>query len=274
MKSRALLEKGLRIRIGNGYSTEIWTSPWLPDDGNFRLLTPRPQDCYFPWMVADLVNPVNGTWNVQRIETTFWPVDSARILSIPLGAITSNDRLIWHYTKNGQFSVKSAYQLSLAEKENKGMESGGASSGAQGVRWTEIWGLNLPPKVRMFLWLATKNILPLGVELTRRHIGTDPFCKHCSSDLETVSHVFMHCRGMREIWRNDPFFISPTGSHENFWNIFLKLKQSLSKDLLLVGLTMCWKAWDIRNKELHGADNGFPGDLVGWAKRGCVVSCK
>lgn len=38
IKARSLLVKGMRVRIGNGYSTAIWDTPWIPDDGHYRFI--------------------------------------------------------------------------------------------------------------------------------------------------------------------------------------------------------------------------------------------
>lgn len=46
----------------------------------------------------------------------------------------------------------------------------GASSGVSREDWAQIWRLNIPPKVRMFVRQACKNSLPHAVELVRRHI--------------------------------------------------------------------------------------------------------
>lgn len=116
IKARPLLLKGLRIRIGNDYSKTIWDSPWITDDGHFKLFTPRPPSTYFPMKVADLIDPVTNSWNKKFIEETFWPIDCVRILSIPIGDINWSDCLLWHYAKNGRFSMKSAYQALFAEK--------------------------------------------------------------------------------------------------------------------------------------------------------------
>lgn len=216
LKARPLIKQGLRIRVGNGYFTEIWDSPWIPDDGRFTLFTTRPPDCYFPWKVADLVDPESNAWNIKMTESTFWPIDRNRILSVPLGAITSDDRVVWHYTKDGKFLVKSAYQLLLAAKFSEGESRVGSSSGVPDVRWSELWGLNLLPKVRMFLWRATKNILPLGAELFRRHISENPLCGHCCNHLETISHVSMQCRGLGDIWSSHPFQVPQAEVHDLF----------------------------------------------------------
>lgn len=48
------------------------------------------------------------------------------------------------------------------------------------------------------------------------------------------------------------------------WNILQNLRQSLSPELFLVSLVVCWKVWDVRNGEVHGGERGFPPDLVAW----------
>lgn len=139
-------------------------------------------------------------------------------------------------------------------------------SGDQHVRWTELWGLNLPPRIRMFLWRAYKNILPLGVELARRHVIPNPYCSHCGVELETIAHVLTQCRGLRQIWSNPPFSLQPADTHESFWSLYLRFKRSLPQEQVIIGLVIWWKTWDVRNKEVHGVDEGFPPDLVDWAR--------
>lgn len=34
----------------------------------------------------------------------------------------------------------------------------------------------------------------------------------------------------------------------------------------MIALIMLWKTWELRNKEVHGSVEGFPSDLVRWAK--------
>lgn len=58
---------------------------------------------FYPMRVADLIDPITYTWTKQFLEETFWPIDRELILAIPIGAITSEDRLVWHYSKDGRF---------------------------------------------------------------------------------------------------------------------------------------------------------------------------
>lgn len=207
LKARGLISRGLRLRIGNGYSTDIWSSPWIPDD----------------------------------------------------------NRIVWHHSKNEVYSVKSAYHVARAMKEGEGERETGAASGVAAIKWMDIWNLALQPKIRLFIWRACKNILPHAVELTRKRISSSLFCLHCKTEMETISHVLMECRGLRDLWSSDPFSLPMVNSQDSMWYIFCLLRRSVSEDLFLVGLVIWWKVWDMRNKELHGIEVGFPSDLVKWA---------
>lgn len=161
LHARAYFERGLRVRIGNGYGTPIWGSAWIPDAGNFRIITPSPIS-YFPLRVSDLIDPVSGRWNEELINNTFWEVDRGHILAIPLGTIEVDDKVIWHYSKDGRFSVRTCYHIISSLSSGNGGES---TSGVETVRWHDIWSLPIPPKVRMFLWRACVGILPHKAEL-------------------------------------------------------------------------------------------------------------
>lgn len=40
LQARPLVKEGIRVRIGDGFHTAIWGSSWIPEDGNFKLITP------------------------------------------------------------------------------------------------------------------------------------------------------------------------------------------------------------------------------------------
>lgn len=130
--------------------------------------------------------------------------------------------------------------------------------------WTEWLGLrrlNILPKVKIFVWRACLNILPNAVELVRRHISSNPYCMHCNGALETMAHVLMECRGCEEIWSNPPFKVPSWDIHDA-----KGMRESLPYNEFLVGLVIWWKMWDIRNKEVHGAPEDIPSDVVEWSR--------
>ncbi|KAL0331697.1 UNVERIFIED_CONTAM: hypothetical protein Sangu_1715200 [Sesamum angustifolium] len=61
--------------------------------------------------VAELINSDSGEWDASMVPDLFWPVDSELIIGIPLGRMRQEDLWVWHYSKSGMFSVRSAYHL-------------------------------------------------------------------------------------------------------------------------------------------------------------------
>lgn len=67
--ARTPLLQGLRYRVGNGNGISIWADPWIPDEGSFKIITPRPFHSGFPYAVSDLIDPVSRTWNLTLLTT-------------------------------------------------------------------------------------------------------------------------------------------------------------------------------------------------------------
>lgn len=185
LRARRFLSQGLRVRIGHGYYTEIWGSPWINDDGNFQPITPRPLDSFFPLKVADLIDPYTGAWDRDMISTFFWPVDHDRILATSVGAASVDDRLIWHFERDGRFLVRSCHRVVFNSLVNNAGEGGTSSSGESEFNWKGIWSLPIPPRIRLFWWRGCSHILPHNTELFRRHIANNPLCPHCGREIES-----------------------------------------------------------------------------------------
>jgi hypothetical protein len=75
--------------------------------------------------------------------------------------------MAWNYTKNGVFSVRSAYHLK--QQIHRGA-TGGASSSRNAVEhqgWLSIWEADVPNKIKVHCWRLAKNGLAVGEELNR-----------------------------------------------------------------------------------------------------------
>uniref|UniRef100_A0A453F9N7 Uncharacterized protein n=1 Tax=Aegilops tauschii subsp. strangulata TaxID=200361 RepID=A0A453F9N7_AEGTS len=77
--------------------------PWIPRNFTRRVITPRRGSILEK--VADLINPITGSWDEQLITETFWEEDAKFILSIPLFEDTE-DFPACHPDPKGLFSVK------------------------------------------------------------------------------------------------------------------------------------------------------------------------
>ncbi|KAL0331177.1 UNVERIFIED_CONTAM: hypothetical protein Sangu_1663200 [Sesamum angustifolium] len=246
MAAMQLFRSGCRWRIGTGHSVNIWTDPWLPHSPSFRVITPRPSHVHVVW-VRDLISEDLHDWNVELIRAMFWPEDRDLILQTPLSLVGSVDLLVWHYSKNGIFSVRSAYHLALSISA-KASSSG---TGWPSQLWHKVWQAPAPNKVKLFIWRAVRNILPTASNLQRR-IPYDNFsCPLCESVSEGPIHTFFHCAFARQVWalsnvRWHTLDSSPLSMEEWITDLSAKLSSTEFAFVTMV----CWTIWWTRNLKL------------------------
>lgn len=63
--------------------------------------------------VAQLIDRGTGTWKAKLLREVFLPYEVEIILSIPLSPQMPEDSKVWAWSKNGLFTVRSAYRVSL-----------------------------------------------------------------------------------------------------------------------------------------------------------------
>ncbi|CAN1261856.1 hypothetical protein LINPERPRIM_LOCUS11033, partial [Linum perenne] len=103
-----VLNCGARWRIGNGISTRVWDQPWLRDDDNFFPISEAPEGLE-NLMVCDLMMSGLFEWDLELIESIFDDRDAVIIAGMPLPRQQRNDMLIWHFSRDGRYTVRSAY---------------------------------------------------------------------------------------------------------------------------------------------------------------------
>jgi hypothetical protein len=106
-------KRGYIWRVGDGSQINIWKDNWIPTSHNLRVISPRGRNLVTT--VDELINPIDGQWDVQLINDIFWPIDAHRILQIPI-ANGREDLVAWHHNRNGIFSVRSAYHCQWKHK--------------------------------------------------------------------------------------------------------------------------------------------------------------
>ena len=128
------------------------------------------------------------------IGASWWllsPKRRAEILALPLNHLDSQDTLTWTKNKAPKLLVKSAYRVALKQKFAGWVEH--SSAWEHGMTWGRIWKLNVPPKVRTFIWRAYCNCLPTRNNLCRRKVRIEPICEFCRQEPDTTSHVLWSC---------------------------------------------------------------------------------
>ena len=100
---------------------------------------------------------------------------------------TEVDRLVWSCTKNGEFTVRSAYHLA---KEKFEANSGSCSNRDNNrTLWKAIWNIEAPRAAKIFLWKACSDILSTKEKLYSKKIMSDPLCSICNLEVETIVHA-------------------------------------------------------------------------------------
>ena len=126
------------------------------------------------------------------------PHEAVAILGLPLSSTHEEDRLIWIATSKGVYSTKSAYQLLQNDAEVKA--PGPSNSTENKQFWLDIWTLNLPNKIKHFLWLAVNDSLPTKLNLMKRNITAKPLCDRCDCETEETIHALWDCIEVKNAW--------------------------------------------------------------------------
>lgn len=98
------------------------------------------------------------------------------------------DSNCWGITNNGKFSVRSAYDLITGMREQP-LES----------YWETIWKLEVPHRIRAFLWLVSHSKIMSNTKRVRRGFTTNEQCDLCLHPIEDVNHIFRKCKESRGI---------------------------------------------------------------------------
>lgn len=114
---------------------------WIPRPWSFKLISPCSMQ---PNMKVSELLQSPGVWNYDLIQALFLPQDVDSIMSIPLVAGMGGDTAIWHYRKDGKYSVRSGYQLTMDLHKAASSTGGECSNGSD--CGNSVWSKNLEVK--------------------------------------------------------------------------------------------------------------------------------
>lgn len=176
MRGRDVLKEGLIWTIGNGANINVWDDRWIPRPTRFKLITNVLGENHEA-RVIDLIDWNVGQWDRDKVTNFFLPCDAEIILQLRLVDPLIPDKLSWYYTKNGLFTVRSAYHLQLDRRDMANDAVGQAVGDAQDCDGKDLWKVKVPPRVKEFIWRASREILPckvisLGDRLRKKIVAT------------------------------------------------------------------------------------------------------
>src|SRR4051812_14037095 len=96
-----------------------------------------------------------ATWDKQKLEQIFLPMDIPAIMVIPLSTRNFDDYRAWHFERNGNFSVRSAYRMLVATRHRREAwlegSAGPSSTRTDEKSWKRLWSIQVPAKICMFM---------------------------------------------------------------------------------------------------------------------------
>ncbi|KAH9681143.1 putative reverse transcriptase/RNA-dependent DNA polymerase [Citrus sinensis] len=238
---RKIILKGTRWRIGSGEDVQVYNSNWLPRPTTFRPISPR--TLAVDTKVVDLIGP-EREWKMDLIRQYFVQEDADIIQRIPLPRSSARDELCWHYDN---------------------------SSNPKPSQWNAIWKLDLPEKLKIFMWRAAKNLLPTAKNLWKRKIIPNPTCQRCNQGVETGFHALVECKAARKIRQHSSLAAVeiPSSHGGSMLDVFLDASRLLSKKEAELQIAYWWVTWYARNHFLFKRQK--PDPLISTAKVEAVV---
>lgn len=248
-----LLKKGLIWRVGNGKSIQIQHDQWIPRENGLKTAN-FIRRTRLRW-VNQLIDQKSREWDKELIGNIFYPFDAEEIYKIRIPSTEIEDCIAWHYERNGNFTVRSAYNLAASLNRNT---QGGASSSASCAEdrsiWDVIWKMNIPERIKNFGWRIETNTLATKRNKCRRTIVHDSVCEICGNGEEDEFHAVISCTkstalrfAMRKEWQlPDEKDFRYTG--KDWLQVLLDKHNS---DMRIKIMLLLWRAWFLRDNCVH-----------------------
>ncbi|KAL4610409.1 hypothetical protein ACB092_08G047800 [Castanea dentata] len=245
LNARGVIEKGAIWRVGSGQLIDVWHHRWLPDLHHSKIISPYANTSVS--RVCDLFIPGTRTWDPGRLASCFLPWKADMVRKIQVCDNGEEDSLIWPLTSDGAYSVRSAYRM-LVANENLSLPSSSASTGVGSV-WKKIWKVQVPNKIRHFLWRAAKDSLPTKQNLVARHIPVGNICDGCGDHSESVLHALWLYDQVRSVWMSDPGFLFLVQAKcRSFMQLLEVLFAHGSGFRIALFTVVEWSLWQYRNR--------------------------
>ncbi|GAA0162133.1 hypothetical protein LIER_39352 [Lithospermum erythrorhizon] len=149
--------------------------------------------------VSDLIDDEIGVWDVRKVRSLFYPIDSEAILQISLNRLGSRDIPLWANHHGGKFTVKAAYQHIVQSGTN--MVNMASSRNSNPQTYKRLWKMKVPRKVIHFFYNAIHNRLATTDNLVKPGVNVDRTCSLCQTEEESIMHVSQDCYFTREVNR-------------------------------------------------------------------------
>uniref|UniRef100_A0A803PD49 Reverse transcriptase zinc-binding domain-containing protein n=1 Tax=Cannabis sativa TaxID=3483 RepID=A0A803PD49_CANSA len=254
---KKLILKWYRWRIGDGDQVRVLQDPWLPRPVTFKIYDQPPLPSQ---LLVDDLKLGNGQWDEEFFRTVFNKDDAEMILTIPNLGWGTKDKIMWHYTKNGEYTVKSGYQMASELRRERNQ----SDDHCLVEWWRKLWRLKIPPKIKHFVWKLVYGWLPTNSTLATRHVMCSDICTRCSKEThESIFHALWECKASHTVWKLYGLKLEVKRiGHEDELAFLMRLAKLSNKERFEFFLVVTWSIWNNRKATVHGGVPLKPVELV------------
>ncbi|XP_024156414.1 uncharacterized protein LOC112164456 [Rosa chinensis] len=247
--TKELLQSSYCWQVGDGTSISVFSNNWIPalplgKPTGLRLAVDEVH------IVSDLMLGTGG-WNVELIARLFSSEEAAAIMAIPLSRRSVVDRLSWRLSRDGKFSVKSAYRYAFAHSSSYSPLTlpVGASF------WKKLWKASIPNKAKIHIWRVCLDILPsLGSLASKRVVVDSVEFMLCGFNGETTIHLCRDCPFTQEVVQSRAILKQVCYNPQVIQSDLLGSLNFCAKELSLRNfgefMFLLWGVWKERNERV------------------------
>ncbi|XP_057775013.1 uncharacterized protein LOC130993991 [Salvia miltiorrhiza] len=241
---RELLLEGIAWKVGSGNRIRFGCDRWLPSiSGGF--VTAKVPEAWKETKLTDFIldNPLS--WDFDGLAEFLEPGDLWKVTSQIVPSLNRPDSPFWPDGKFNSYTVKSGYHLACSLSQR----SEASSSNQDESLWHWIWGLEVLPKIKLFMWKCLAGAIPTSQALLSRSINIDPLCRRCGNDFETLEHALRDCPWASFIWEVSPLRLSPApaNGHCSIAAWFEIIRQIPHGETHKSFANLVWAIWHARN---------------------------
>ncbi|XP_043695616.1 uncharacterized protein LOC122646186 [Telopea speciosissima] len=224
-----VLLDGLGWSNGRGLSIDPWHDKQIPIDGGMKTGLSKFVNPDLSCL-ADFIDQESMQWKRDLLNFYFSQDDVDRILRINLRMYPNEDRQIWVASRNGVYSVKSAYHMLSTMKDDTDRQRASTSTSLSTSRisndvWQIVWKCKSLPKIQRFMWRSRNSGLAVGEALHHRKFAIDPSCCRCGH-FESITHTLLNCDFAKAVWFGSSFGFSSSALNVDHLSSFIRMWKS------------------------------------------------
>uniref|UniRef100_A0A8I6XNI1 Reverse transcriptase zinc-binding domain-containing protein n=1 Tax=Hordeum vulgare subsp. vulgare TaxID=112509 RepID=A0A8I6XNI1_HORVV len=133
-------------------------------------------------------------------------------------------------------------------------EAGGTSYDRDETsKWSMIWHLQVPPKLKVFLWRLARLSMPTGLVLKHRQMVTEDSYPLCGA-VDTWKHALITCPMAASVWALAPqelvqHMVEREDENPKEW--LFTIHDLLSQELFDRLVVTLWALWGVKRKAIH-----------------------